>query len=176
MSAPREPEAGFGPDVASEADRPPLAPEGTGAGLVRLDQVGTAVIVAASAAAAVAPEVFTAPLVVVALAALAIGIGAFLWAYAIAIGRSRVDAIGMGGLFFLAGSAPRRVQRAFLVCLAVQVVATIVAASVRPFTPVAFAVLAPMFGLGLGGLWAARHGAFPPRLVGRRSRRATPPE
>ena len=115
-------------------------------------------------------------LVVVSLVALAIGIVCFLWAYAIAIGRSRVDAIGMGGLFFLSGSAPRSVQKVFLVCLAVQVVVTIVAAAVRPFTPVAFAVLAPMFGLGLNGLWAARHGAFPPRLVGRGSRPATPPE
>ena len=48
MTAPRDSEAGFGPDVASEADRPPLAPEGTGAELVRLDEVGTAVIVALS--------------------------------------------------------------------------------------------------------------------------------
>lgn len=76
----------------------------------------------------------------------------------------------MGGLFFLSGSAPRPVQRRLNLLLAAQVVISIVAASIRPFTPIAFAVLAPMFGLGLNGLWAARHGAFPPRKLRRRSR------
>ena len=39
----------------------------------------------------------------------------------------------------------------------------VVAAATRPFTSVAFAVLAPLWGLGLAGLWAARYGTFPAR-------------
>ncbi len=35
-----------------------------------------------------------------------VGIGLFFWAYAVAVNRSRTDLIGLGGLFFLAGSAP----------------------------------------------------------------------
>jgi hypothetical protein len=45
----------------------------------------------------------------------------------------------------------------------VQVVVVVAAASIRPFTEVAFGILAPMYGLGLMALWGARHGAFPPR-------------
>ena len=37
----------------------------------------------------------------------------------------------------------------------------VAAASIRPFTAVAFGILAPMLGLGLMGLWGARHGRFP---------------
>ena len=73
---------------------------------------------------------------------------------------SRVD---IAGLFLLAGHvAPRRVRRLLRVALAVQVVAVVAAASIRPFTEVAFGILAPMFGLGLMGLWGA-----PPRHVPR---------
>jgi hypothetical protein len=159
----------IGPDVGLEALRPAPAAEGTGAALVRADEVGTVAFVVAATAAALAPGVATAVLVGVSLLGLAVGMGAFLWAYAMAIGRSRTDAIGMGGLFFLAGSAPAGVRRRFTVLLVVQVVVAVAAASVRPFTPLAFGVLFPMYGLGLAGLWGARHGVFPPRVVkGRR--------
>ena len=80
-----------------------------------------------------------------------------------AIGRSRTDLIGMGGLFFLAGSAPRAVQRSLWASLAVEVVVAVATAAARPFTPLAFGVLAPMFGLGVMGLWGAKFGTFPPR-------------
>ena len=84
-------------------------------------------------------------------------------AYAIAVGRSRTVDIGIGGLYFVAGSAPKEIRVNLLGSLAVQVIVAVVAASVRPFTSVAFAVLAPLWGLGLTGLWAARHGTFPER-------------
>jgi hypothetical protein len=91
------------------------------------------------------------------------GTGAFLWAYAIAIGRSRHDLIGMGGLFFLAGSAPPVVQRVMMGSLGAEVVVAVVTASLRTYTELAFGVLVPMWGLGLAGLWGARHGVFPRR-------------
>ena len=47
--------------------------------------------------------------------------------------------------------------------LAAAVVAAGAAAAVRPYTAVAFTVLAPMFGLGMMALWGARHGRFPER-------------
>ena len=34
----------------------------------------------------------------------------------------------------------------------------------------AFGVLVPMFGIGANGVWAARHGAYGPRLVARKER------
>jgi hypothetical protein len=90
----------------------------------------------------------------------------FLWAYAVAVGRSRSVDIGIGGLYFLAGSAPKDIRAQLLGSLAAQVATAIAAASIRPFTSVAFAVLAPLWGLGLAGLWAARYGTFPARTIG----------
>jgi hypothetical protein len=46
--------------------------------------------------------------------------------------------------------------------LAVQVVVALATAIIRSFSPLAFGVLVPVFGVGLNGLWAARYGAFPP--------------
>jgi hypothetical protein len=77
--------------------------------------------------------------------------------------RSRTDAIGMGGLFFAAGSAPRRVALALQAALALDVVVALAAAGARPLTSVAFGVLAPLWPLGVMGLWCARHGTFPRR-------------
>lgn len=103
--------------------------------------------------------------VAVDLGLFAIGCTAFLGAYAIAIGRSRTEEIGVASLYFLTNKvAPNRVRAWLLGAFAVQCIVAVTAASVRPFTTAAFSVLVPMFGLGLNGVWAARHGAFGPRL------------
>jgi hypothetical protein len=83
----------------------------------------------------------------------------------IAAGRSRTKNIGIGGLFFLAESAPRNVQVQLLAAVAVQVVVGIATAAARPNTGAALGVLAPIAGLGFCGLWAARHGSFPDRAL-----------
>ena len=73
----------------------------------------------------------------------------------------------MAGLYLLMGSAPRAVQLRLLGALAVQAVVavttSVATSDVRPFTPLAFGLLVPMFGLACCGLWAAYHGAFPAR-------------
>ncbi len=128
--------------------------------LARLSWIGTVLFVATAVPAAFEVTSFELPAAIVALVLFACGILAFLWALAIAIERSRVDAIGMGGLFFLAGSAPKGVQRHFLASLFVQVVCGFATASMRPFTSLAFGILVAMFGLGVAGLWGAKHGEF----------------
>jgi hypothetical protein len=132
--------------------------------LVRVDLVATIVIVITSAAAAIAPGAMGPVHAAVSIAAFVVGSATFLWAYGIAIGRSRTDLIGIGGLYFLAGEvAPAPVRKLLRSSWAAQIVAVVVAASVRPFTAVAFGILAPMLGLGLMGLWGARHGTFAAR-------------
>lgn len=134
-----------------------------GAGIVTASFAGTGVFLAVATIATIAPDE-TAPAAAAVDAALfAIGVVAFLRAYAIAVGRSRREAIGIGGLFFLAGSAPKTVRRRLLGAFAAQCVIALVTASIRPYTAVAFGILVPMFGLGLAGLWGAKHGRFPPR-------------
>ena len=82
----------------------------------------------------------------------------------IAVSRSRTDAVSVAGVYFLADDvAPRPTRIRFRLALAIQVVVAIVTASIRLYTSVAFGVLVPMFGLGLMGLWGARHGRFAPR-------------
>ena len=91
----------------------------------------------------------------------AVGVGVFFWAYAIAVGRSRTDAIGIGGLFFLAGDvAPSHERRHLMGSLVLQTITALGAASARPFTSLAFGVLAPLYGLATAGLWGARYGRF----------------
>ena len=132
--------------------------------IVRASWVGTAVF-AITAVAAVVTRSATIVAASVALGLFAAGIGLFFWAYAVAVNRSRTDAIGIGGLFFLAGegTAPTAVKRALLAALGVQTVVGLATAAARPFTSLAFGVLAPLFGLSLTGLWGARHGTFGPR-------------
>jgi hypothetical protein len=118
--------------------------------------------VVASALAAAWPDTFLPLSVPVDLVLFAVGCGTFLCAYALAIGRSRYETVTMGGVFFLSeGVAPPDVTRLLRGVLGVQVVVAVAAASVRPFTALAFSVLVPMLGLGLMALWAARHGRFP---------------
>jgi hypothetical protein len=86
----------------------------------------------------------------------------FVWAYAFGLAvvrSSRGDDITVPSLFFLAsGAAPAGVRRHLLGSLAVACVVAIVTVKANPFS-----ALVPMLTLGLVGLWAARHGTFPPR-------------
>jgi hypothetical protein len=134
-----------------------------GGGIVNASWAGTGIFLATTALATIDPDGLSGPGVAVDLGLFAIGCAAFLWAYAVAVSRSRTDAIGIGGLYFLQGSAPRSVKYRLLVPLGIQVVAAIASSSIRPYTAVAFSILVPIFGLGLAGLWGARYGHFEAR-------------
>ena len=150
-----------------EPDAEPLqaADPDAGRGLVLLDAIGTAVFVVTAVVEAILLARWTELVgVTVALVLFAAGCVAFLLAYARAVQRSRHDEIAVASLFLLAGPAvpgPVKVRLGGL--LAVQVVVALATAIIRSFSPLAFGVLVPVFGVGLNGLWAARYGAFPPR-------------
>jgi len=131
-----------------------------GSFIIKSSWISTAVFAVTAVAAAVSPGVLRWPALAVALTMFAIGCLVFLWAFAIAVERSRTDAIGIGGLFFLAGSAPRRVQVNLMGALAVQVLVAISTASARIFTTLAFGSLAPVMGLAMAGLWGSKFGTF----------------
>lgn len=142
----------------------PDDPGAQGTGLVNAAFVGTGLLVGTSAAAALAPDTFGRAHAALSVVLFAIGTGALLWAYALGVARSRDDSVTLGGLFFLAGAtAPATVRRPFRVALLVQVAVVVAAAAVRPYTEVAFGVLAPMYPLGLMATWGGRYGEFPPR-------------
>lgn len=142
--------------------------------MIVLVDVAATVVFAASAS--LAATMFTpsarAQAVAVALALFGAGVAAFLWGFWNAVQRSRAEEIAVTTLFFLAGdTATRRVRLAMNGCLAVQVCVGLATALARPTTDgdpgssLAFGTLVPMLGLGLNGLWAAFHGAFPPRSM-----------
>jgi hypothetical protein len=144
------------------ADEAPPGPEG--AGIVTLSLAGTAAVMATSAASAAAPDAVGSVHAVLSLVLFAVGTGAMLWAYGLGVSRSRVDQIDIPGLFWLSGAvAPPDTRRRLRGAVVVQVVVVVAAASIRPFSEVAFGILAPMYGLGLMALWSGRYGAFPPR-------------
>lgn len=140
-----------------------------GAGLVLADFVGTAAFLVACVAGIVATDGAGTVTAVVSGVLFVVGVGLFLWGYAIGVVRSREEQVTLAGLFFLTGTAPPVVRFRLRLALAVQVVLAVAAASIRPYTAVAFAVLAPMLGLGTMASWGARHGTFQPRENPRRS-------
>src|SRR4051812_35925108 len=123
---------------------------------------GTGAFVIASGIA-VANEAMSVFVVVFDLLLFGLGMLAFARTLLVAAQRSRTEELSVAGIWFLSGSAPKTIRMWLLGCLAVESVVALVAASLRPYTPVAFGVLVPMYALGLTGLWAVRSGSFPPR-------------
>ena len=74
-----------------------------------------------------------------------------------------VEAIDLAGLFYLTGSAPTEARRAFLGLWFAQIA---IAAAAIPLTDPPFAVMAPVWGIGLITWWASAHATFPPRKAG----------
>ena len=140
-------------------ERLQLPDDAPGRSIHQIDLAATA----AFTVAAVVATVWTAlriPYAVACCALFAAGTIAFLAAYGAALGRSRAEQITIPGIYGLSQSSPAAVQWRFHLLTAVQTVVAVTTAAIRPFTAQAFGILVPMLGLGLGGLWASRHGVF----------------
>jgi hypothetical protein len=136
-------------------------PDLEGRPLLVADLVGTAALALVTALLAVsdADAIVLVGLVVAAL--LFVG-GTVAWSagFLRAVGRSREEQIDLAGLFYLTGSAPASARRWFLRTWFAQIALAVIAIAVsRP----PFAVMAPVWGIGLLTLWASRHATFPPR-------------
>lgn len=143
--------------------------------LITLNLAATALFTAV-----VVPAVFIdarwsdAATIAVCMALFAVGMFGFLASFPTAFERSRRDEIGAANLYLLTGKiTPKDVKRKMLGALAVQVIVAVAVASIgvakqenaQRLNPMAFAVLVPMLGFGLNGLWAARYGTFGPRIL-----------
>lgn len=126
---------------------------------------GSALFAVTAVAAAASPDgPLKVPALVVAVGLFLAGCVAFFAGYARAVQRSRLDLIGVSDLFFMGGGvAPRGVRRSLLGAFGFQVVVALATAIARPYTSLAAGILVPVYGLGLCGLWGARHGTFAPR-------------
>jgi len=134
----------------------------TGQGIVRASWGGTIAFGTGTVAGVVAPDPLAWLGFAVSLALFVAGSVVFVSAFVIAVGRSRTDEIAVSNLYLLSG-APAAVRAQLFGSLAVEVIVAFGTAAARPYTIAAAAILAPVYGLGLCGLWAARYGTFPPR-------------
>lgn len=150
---PHEPAPDPPPGGATPSTDPP-----PGGAVLRSLTVATVVFALATAGAVAFPGPVRVAAAAYDLALFLGGSVLFLAAFLVAVGRSRREDVTLGGTFFLAGTAPARVRRGFFGLLASQVVIALVAASARPYTAVAFAVLAPLSAFGAMAWWGARHG------------------
>ncbi|MGZ4773569.1 MAG: hypothetical protein ACXV3B_12895 [Ilumatobacteraceae bacterium] len=145
-----------------------------GVRVVRVDVAGTAVFLVALAVAIPLRSHRFAQFLIggVSMVLFAIGVATTLWAYTRALDRSRVEEVGVANLYLLTGpTAPRHIGRVLVSALVVQVVAAIAGAWIGvvgldkgELNALAFGVLVPMFGIGMNGVWAARHGSYGPRI------------
>jgi hypothetical protein len=151
--------------------------EPPGRRIIQASWIGTAVFTVLAVGASAVPDVLAAVSAVLDLVLFAVGFLAFCWSLLRAADRSREEELSVAGLWFLAGgSAPGSVQRALLIPLGIQVVVAVATAAVRPFTPLAFGILVPLYGLALTGVWGAAFGSFGPRrMPERRDPRPSPP-
>lgn len=158
-------------DSLTEPPQPAVPDDDTGSGLVNASFAGTGALLVAVVGGVLAPDDLGEVAAVVSGVLFVIGVVAFLYGYAAGVVRSKDETVTLGGLFFLAGTAPRVVRFRLRLALALQVIVAVAAAGIRPYTAVAFAVLAPMLGLGLMSAWGAKHGVFHPKEPGPRDRR-----
>jgi hypothetical protein len=133
--------------------------------LLVADAVGTVALLAVTIASALSEATAVAAAGLVVASVLFVGgCATFAVGFLRALGRSRDEEIDLAGLFYLTGSAPADVRRAFLRIWFAQM-AVAVAAIVVSRPP--FAVMAPVWGVGLITLWASRFATFGPRATGR---------
>ena len=134
--------------------------------LLRLAWLSTILLAIVAALGLAASEDFL-PFVVAVSSSMFL-LGSFLLLLGLLYGlrRSRAEIVTVAGLFLLQGSAPSMVRRVFAWSIAFQFTIAFSAAAVRPYTEIAFVILAPMLPLGSAALWSAQHGFFAQRGSG----------
>lgn len=162
------------PDAAPEAEPWPTVEQGAGASWVRGDVLGTALFALVVALGIPLRNERPMQVVVGAVSMVLFAAGAVtgLWAYISALERSRVHEVGVANLYLLTGrTAPKRVKLTMTLALLAQVAISLTGAIVgatgldgSEVNALAFGILVPMYGIGLNGMWAVRHGAFGPRV------------
>ena len=80
--------------------------------IIKASWIGTAIFGITAIAAAIDPDGFAGLALAVAVVLFLAGCVIFFVAFIHAVGRSREVEIGIGGLYFLAGTAPRAVRAA----------------------------------------------------------------
>ena len=134
-----------------------------GKSLLRLAWQSTLLLVVVAAFGLIAPESSRLFVLTASLTMFVLGLFLFVFGLMYGLRRSRVETVTVTGLFLLQNSAPRSIQRQFAWSTIAQVVVAFTAAALKPYTDIAFVILAPMLPVGAAALWSAQHGFFPER-------------
>ena len=124
---------------------------------------GTAVLCVVTALGVAWPDGTGLAAQIVALVLFGAGSLAFGRAFAAAVRRSRFEQVSTMAAFVHMPGAPRAVRVELRVAAGLQFAAGFAGAALRPFGPLAFGILAGVYGLGVIALWGAGHGEFPSR-------------
>jgi hypothetical protein len=132
-----------------------------GRAIILASWVGDAVFLVTAIPAALGVDAFEDVAVGAALGLFFVSLAIWTWAFAVAVARSaQGDDIVVANLFGTIGDASRAIKIQLFGALAVCILIAAATAASNPF-----GVLVPMLPLGFVGLWAARHGTFPPRAT-----------
>ena len=131
--------------------------------LLVASRAGTVVLCVAIALGAVWPDRAGGAAQVVALVLFGAGSLAFGRAYAVAVRRSRAEQLSTVAAFGGMPGAPRSVRVELRLAAGLQFAAGLTGAAIHPFGPLAFGILAGVYGLGAIALWGATYGVFPSR-------------
>ena len=134
-----------------------------GKSLLRLAWQSTLLLAVVAAFGLMAPESSRLFVVTASLTMFVLGLFLFVFGLMYGLRRSRVETVTVAGLFLLQNSAPRSIQKQFAWSTIAQLVVAFTAAALRPYTDIAFVILAPMLPVGSAALWSAQHGFFPER-------------
>jgi hypothetical protein len=130
-----------------------------GRSIIVASWIGNVVFAVTAIPAALGVESFDGPAIAAALVLFFVSLGVWTVAFVVALSRSaQGDDIVVANLFGTIGGASKAVRWHLFGALGVCLLLAIVTAAANPF-----GVLVPMLPLGFVGLWAARHGTFPPR-------------
>ena len=121
-----------------------------------------------SVLAAVFGDALYAYMTIFSLTLSALGCAIFLRALFHLAGRSRHEEVSVAGAFLLLEEAAIGAKAFFWSMLGIQLASALIAAGTRFYTPLAFGILVPVFGVGMMSLWGAKHARFPAKSLGAR--------
>ena len=130
--------------------------------LVKLSGIGTALFLITGVIATV-QSAFEIIYVIVSLTMFSIGVLLGMRAFAQSVSKSRYEIITTIDLIKLPQGTPQRTKVILYGSLAVEIIGSIVLASLQSSTNFAFGILASLFALGSLNMWAIMNGRFQKR-------------
>ena len=130
--------------------------------LIKLSGIGTALFLLTGVVASIQSS-FEIVYVIVSLTMFSIGVFLGMRAFAQSVSKSRYEIIITIDLIKLPQDTPQRVKLILYGSLAIEVIGSIVLASLQSSTNFAFGILASLFALGSLNMWAIMNGGFQKR-------------